>query len=492
MGGSVRMSDIPDRASQRVVATPPQEKNYVTNRDIDPNEIYKNSVLKQYIHNLYNADGTLRKGRQIHEFLHKNIWKGRRVFVIGGGPSLRGFDFEKLRGEICITVNRAFEQVPWSVLNIAQDARVWGYYENGTLGEEAKKRFQAYKGFKVWVNVQPFPFPEDIYTIPVTHPDDFNWKKLELAAGIPIHGNSGLNALIVAACMNPEEIYLLGFDMKGENGRTSNYHEGYPDWQTEDVYKPMIREFNDVAYRLNGARKIYNLNPDSGIRCFDFADVDRLRPIKRPLYVSYYTEGTGYQLEIKRLEESLIKFGLEYKFRAIGDRGSWRKNIHERIKILRDFLDEEQRDIVYIDADGAVQQYPVLFDDFKDDMGIVKIDRSKYWDNWKEFHPDRYEYLGGTMYFKNNDRVRKMLARWEELDAPMKTALSQHTLIHALEEHIGKGLKVQLLPLTYTQIFDTMADEGEPVVEHFQASRRSIRCVKIAEDGSYRLDFSQS
>jgi hypothetical protein len=181
----------------------------------------------------------------------------------------------------------------------------------------------------------------------------------------------------------------------------------------------------------------------------------------------------------------LTKFGLEYKFKAIDDLGSWRKNIHARIGILRNFLDEEQRDIVYIDADGAVQSYPTLFDNFKQDMGIVKIDRSKYWPNWKEYHPDRYEYLGGTMYFKNNERVRKMLDRWEVLDA--------HTLIHAIEEHKEKGLKVKLLPLTYTQIFDTMAEEGEPVIEHFQASRRSIQCVKIdPTDGSYKLDFTQS
>jgi hypothetical protein len=122
-------------------------------------------------------------------------------------------------------------------------------------------------------------------------------------------------------------------------------------------------------------------------------------------------------------------------------------------------------------------------------LGIVKIDRSKYWKNWEEHPASRYEYLGGTMYMKNNGRIRKLLDRWEELDAPMKTQLSQQTLIKVIESM--PELRVNLLPPNYCQIFDTMAGEGEPVVEHFQASRRGILYLKMKEEGVYELDFGK-
>jgi hypothetical protein len=81
------------------------------------------------------------------------------------------------------------------------------------------------------------------------------------------------------------------------------------------------------------------------------------------------------------------------------------------------------------------------------------------------------------MYLKNNKRIRELLDIWEKLDKPMETKLSQHTLINAIKT-MGKKLKLKQLPLPYCQIFDTMAEEGEPVIEHFQASRRSIPSTK--------------
>jgi hypothetical protein len=71
----------------------------------------------------------------------------------------------------------------------------------------------------------------------------------------------------------------------------------------------------------------------------------------------------------------------------------------------------------------------------------------------------------------------------------MTTRLSQHTLIRALEK--STDLNIQLFPLNYCQIFDIMQNEGEPVVEHFQASRRSILYLKIQKDGNLKLDFGK-
>lgn len=485
MGGFLSMSNLPAKSKIKPSVDIPKVK-----RSVSMQEVPDRSTLQQYIDNLYTPEGHLRKSKFLYEYFPSGIWKGKQCFIIGGGKSLQGFDFSQLNGELVITVNRGFEFFP-SAINLCQDARVFGYYENKELpeGNEARKRFYNYKGFKTWLNVQAFPFPEDIYQVGICHPSDFNYKSY--SGGIPPYNNSGLNALCLAVCLGANPIYLLGFDCKGENGRTVNFHTGYLDTNKDEVYQDFIRDFNHVAGEIKTITKVINLNPNSGIRCFDFGDINEIKKAKRPILVSFFTKGTGYELEIHRLERSAVRFGFEYDFYAQEDLGSWRANIHDRIRILKHFLDKyPTRDILYVDADGEIQQYPELFDNFEADFGICKIDRSHYWKDWKTFHHEQFEYLGGTMYLANNERVRNFLNLWDRLDAPMETKLSQHTMINAIRQL--EYLNIKLLPLTYCQIFDTMADEGNPVVEHFQASRRSILYVKIKEDGSKYLDFGNA
>ena len=423
-----------------------------------------------------------RTAHKLWQSLPSGIWIGRRCFIIGGGPSLKGFDFNQLKGELVITVNRGFESYPDAVLNLAQDARLWGWYENGDLGAEAKKKFETYKGYRTWLNVQAFPYPEDISVVEICHSSDFKFNNY--VGGIPPHGNTGLNALCLAACLGASEIYLLGFDCKGINGRTANFHAGYPDSADESIYKNFIDEFKEVAHLIRHRSKVINLNPNSGIRCFEFAEFKDLPKINRPIVVSFFTKGTGYEKEIKRLEESCHKFGLEYDFLGVENLGTWRKNIHSRIKILLGFLDKHTgRDILYIDADGAILNYPVLFDNFQEDFGAVEIDRQRYfpgtWNKsiWSEAIRGKFEILGGTMYFKNNKNARAMLEEWEKLDAPMDTVLSQVHLQKAIDS--VPGFKFKKLPDNYCQIFDIMASAGEPVIEHYQASRRGLLTTKL-------------
>lgn len=461
--GVLKMSDLPDAA--------------------------RRAQRKRWALPLY--DGTDTKRRMLFQMMPNGIWSGRRCFIVGGGPSLKGFDFSRLKGEIVVTVNRGFESAPFSAINVAQDPRLWGWYERGDLGEEARQKFNEYKGLKCWVNAQSFPFPEDLYLVNAVPIDGY--EKFDIVEGVPCHGNSGANAIMVAACLGANPIYLLGFDCKGENGRTADFHAGYPESDPEKVYDNFLPDFKDAAWRLakKGVR-VVNLNPDSAIRCFEFGRFEEIKPISKPVYVSFFTKNTAYEREIKKLELSLIKFGLEYDFLAAEDNGSWRANIHGRIKILRDFLDKYPgRDIVYIDADGIVVRYPDLFESFQGDFGLVKIDRSKYFPNWEKQGREwfgRWEYLGGTMYLKNNARMRALLDLWERLDAPLDSPLSQCTLIKAIEQSEKEGLKVVVLPDGYCQIFDIMGANGEPVVEHFQASRRSLYCYKKQGD-KYVYEF---
>ncbi len=388
----------------------------------------------------------------LYKFLPPNAWKNKRCFIVGGGKSLEKFNFSKLNGELVIACNRAMEYCNPAIM-LTQDMRLWGWYQKD-LGEEAKEKFDNFKGLKVFINKEQFPLP-DVINIPTNHD-----LSLDHSKSLPLTTNSGLSAICLAVSLGANPIYLLGFDLG-----TGNFHSGYPE-NSKDT-KMFLNNFNELAPVLNKRAKIINLNSKSKLKCFKFGRF----PIKKkkPLVVSFFTKETEYVKDIAILEKSIIKFGFEYDFYAQGDLGSWRKNVHDRIRILRNFLDKYQRDILYIDADGVMVNYPYLFDSFIADLGIVKIDRKNYWKTWKDWGEDRYEFLGGTMYMKNNKRIRKLLDIWEELDKPMSTRLSQLNLPRAIKD---SGVRVKLLPANYCQIYDAMACEGEPIVEHFQSSRR--------------------
>ena len=87
--------------------------------------------------------------------------------------------------------------------------------------------------------------------------------------------------------------------------------------------------------------------------------------------------------------------------------------------------------------------------------------------NDKELH-------SGTLYLANNERVRLLLDRWIAVNVKMEhTGLFEQKNLELLLLGTGAdGLQVLNLPDTYCQIYDTMADAGDPVVEQFQASRK--------------------
>jgi len=245
MGGAVRMQDLPDAGDRRT------------------------SIDKI----LTNAAGEKIITKKLCDVLPSGSWKGRRCFIIGGGTSLKGFDFSKLQGELIIAVNRAMEFVPFATIMIAQDARLWGWYESGDLGLEAKEKFNNFKGYKAWVNCQSFPYPEDLYIIDTKHSSDFNWKTYDYAGGIPLCTNTGLDALCLAVCLGASDIYLLGFDCYGKEGKTANFHAGYPDNNDDVIYKDIfLPNFRDLAVHINKKANVINLNPKSTLNCFKFGE----------------------------------------------------------------------------------------------------------------------------------------------------------------------------------------------------------------------------
>lgn len=182
-----------------------------------------------------------------------------------------------------------------------------------------------------------------------------------------------------------------------------------------------------------------------------------------PIFVSYFSP--GYESVALRLRDSLETLDLPHRIDGIPDQGGWAPNVRYRTSFLRQMLDlHPGRPIVWIDADALVRKRPELFWHLDADLAACR------WE-W----PDRPldEILAGTVYLANNDRSRAFLDVWESSRAETGSEMDEPALKLAIERM--PDLRFVSLPVEYTFIFDIhrgFFPEADPVIEHFQESRK--------------------
>jgi hypothetical protein len=407
----------------------------------------------------------------LHEILPQNVWKGRRCWIVAGGPSLKDVDVSILKGELVIGINRAYEICDPTV-NLCMDQRLWGWIVGGELGDAARDKFEAYRGIKLWALFDP-----DKNLIP---PDEGYFLRSrkdvalsgDLAEGINWGCHGGYAALSLAIALGADPIYLLGYDMNPmpETEKKVWWHDGYPDGQTPKVYPLYARDFETHKGKIAGTkREIVNLNPTSGLPTFRKTTIaaEGIKKIRRPLVVSFHTH-PEYKVIAGRMEKSVRRFGFEVEVSAVESRGSWLKNAQYKAKFILDKLVEKKRDIVWLDADSVVNSYPTLFDNFPGDIGVHICD----WKRHTEGRRDQKELLGAVMYCRYNKATISLLRAWVKAVELEPMRWEQLTLYYTLKDAPeGKKVKLVELPAKYCTIFDTMADVENPVIEQFQASR---------------------
>lgn len=211
--------------------------------------------------------------KQFADYVKNGIWKGRRCFIIGGGPSVKNLDLSYLRGELTIGINRAYELFNTNIL-FGVDGQFWSWAEQGKLGAESKQKFEDYRGYKVWMALHRL-FPPDYYLIDV---DDRGGYRIGSTSMLAFKNNSGYGAINLAAALGANPIYLLGFDMHGDKqGKQKWWHDGYPIDYGEDVYTSYIREISAFAPVLKEAGfDVINLNPKSALKCFSFGNYKKV------------------------------------------------------------------------------------------------------------------------------------------------------------------------------------------------------------------------
>ncbi len=172
--------------------------------------------------------------------LSDNAWAGRPCFIVGGGPSLRGFDFSELAPHLVIAVNRAYELADAKPdLVVSMDFGFWK--EHGQAVEAS-----GVHAIHVQVGGQKLPKYGPTQVVPCCVPaHEINphlhpaWG-MSLTAGVGCGGNSGYAALNIADCLGASPVFLLGFDCRGKDGKQAWWHDGYAQpQQHERVYDRM-------------------------------------------------------------------------------------------------------------------------------------------------------------------------------------------------------------------------------------------------------------
>jgi hypothetical protein len=191
------------------------------------------------------------------------IFKDQDVFIVGGGYSLTGFNFNLLKGKNIIAINKSIIHVPFAQVLYFSDYRFYLWCTNKINGDDDLiKAFLDYKGL--------------VYTIASKIEDPkvkvlLNTGKtgLDIQNGKIKHGgNSGYAAINLAYHLGAKRIILLGYDMKQIKGKT-HFHKGYLTKQNDSIYKKFIEPFESLSQiAKNMGLQIINTSMDSDLIFF--------------------------------------------------------------------------------------------------------------------------------------------------------------------------------------------------------------------------------
>ena len=169
----------------------------------------------------------------------------KTIYIVGGGPSLKTFNWNLLDGKTTLAINRAFQVLPNSNYLYWYDARVYNTYRSEIDNFTGQKFASRYIGQS--------PLNTTILEKPTTN-------------------NSGSEAILLAIKLGYKRIYLLGYDMR-VNKNESNWHNGYESGSNPTIYPKFIASFNKMLSQIPADVEIFNCNPDSSLKVFPFIDL---------------------------------------------------------------------------------------------------------------------------------------------------------------------------------------------------------------------------
>ena len=196
------------------------------------------------------------------------IWQDQPCYIVGGGDSLRSFEWESLRGRNVVGCNACCYMdpalIPWIVFG---DASFCGKHK------DALEKYVAGGGNVVTSSAH--------FRKPQSRPP---WLHVMLKQRVGLgrdrlgwNANTGASAINLALLFGANPIYLLGFDMQMRNGR-ANFHNAYHGKPNEKAYgrflAGMKHVWADLAMVFPG-RRVVNLEDGTSALTHVYPDLPR-------------------------------------------------------------------------------------------------------------------------------------------------------------------------------------------------------------------------
>jgi hypothetical protein len=192
----------------------------------------------------------------------KNLLQNQDLFIIGSGPSLKGFDFNKLKNKKTMVLNHS--------LRYYSDADYLLFLDKKFV-TECKDDIDKFKGI-IFASYRTGYAPSigtknKFYTFPIHRIKPQNDIVMGLFCG-ELAGLAGLNLGII---MNAKRIFLLGFDLNPEK---ENYF--FKDDFTKNK-KYDERKMNKCVVHFEKFKqyknRVFNCSSISRISTFDYRDI---------------------------------------------------------------------------------------------------------------------------------------------------------------------------------------------------------------------------
>ena len=198
------------------------------------------------------------------KWIPETIWRGHNVFVIGGGASLKDFDWTRLQHKLTIGCNDAY-----------------------TLGEEVCKI--CVFGDIGWFRVHQHSLSLYKGTVFTNVPQLFTtkipwlWSLPRKASGFHVNElgwneNTGAAAINLALILGAKRVFLLGFDMCLSKNSKSNWHDNSINKrQSKLIYQKFLSHEKRMAADLVSKfpdTEVINITKQSALNIFPKVDFD--------------------------------------------------------------------------------------------------------------------------------------------------------------------------------------------------------------------------
>lgn len=191
------------------------------------------------------------------------------------------------------------------------------------------------------------------------------------------------------------------------------------------------------------------------------------------LVVAYFTFGTPYADEARRLEASLRDHRLDYEIASVPAFGSWQKATQYKPRFLLDMWQRHgTQPLLYLDADAIVVQDPRPYLDQHCPQGSVDL---------AVHYLNDAELISATILINPTPIVPHLMEKWIHLADAHPQVWDQKLLATAIDA--TPGVRVHRLPPEFNwidagdpkrpvDISEKYYGQRVPVIRQTQASRR--------------------